>query len=293
MSEPTATEGDVPDRLVGELAEFGSEDLASAGGKGASLGELVRAGFPVPSGFVITTAAYARLLKSSGLELTPLLDEDATGAKIRSAVSSSPVPDDLTRAVVAAYRRLGSGAVAVRSSATAEDLPGAAFAGQQDSYLNVVGEEALIGALRDCWASLWTERAVSYRRRQGIEPTEIAMAVVVQNMVAADVAGVMFSANPVTGQRDEIVVDASRGLGEAVVSGRVTPDHYVLDSRGGLRCWTAGGHEVEIRAVEGGGTSDLAGDAGSEPLLSDSQLRQLAALGSRVAAHFGRPQDIE
>jgi hypothetical protein len=183
--------------------------------------------------------------------------------------------------------------VAVRSSATAEDLPGAAFAGQQDTFLNVVGEEAVGQAVSDCWASLWTDRAIAYRRRQGIDPREVAIAVVVQKMVPADVAGVMFTANPVTGERGEIVVDASPGLGEAVVSGRVTPEHYVLDRTGRIRSFRPGGGEVVISPDAGGGTREQPGSRSPVPSLTADHLRELADLGRRAQEHFGRPQDIE
>ncbi|WP_427131908.1 PEP/pyruvate-binding domain-containing protein [Pseudarthrobacter sp. S9] len=281
--------------LVGALADFGAADLAAAGGKGANLGELVRAGFPVPEGFIVTTAAYTALLEDTGLgaTLAGLVEAGAGGGAIRDAFASVGVPAILGSAITAAYRQLGGGPVAVRSSATAEDLPGAAFAGQQDTYLNVVGEDALIRAVADCWASLWTDRAISYRERQAIRPDEVAIAVVVQNMVAADTAGVMFSANPVSGARNEILIDASTGLGEAVVSGLVTPEHYTLDARGRLKEWTPGGQEVVIRPATGGGTSETAGTRSTEPMLTSGQIAQLAGIAHRAAAHFGRPQDLE
>ena len=193
----------------------------------------------------------------------------------------------------AAYAELGGGAVAVRSSATAEDLPGAAFAGQQDTYLNVLGEDAVVQAVADCWASLWTDRAVAYRQRHRIDPRGLAIAVVVQRMVPADTAGVMFTANPVTGERGEIVVDASPGLGEAVVAGRVTPEHYVLDRTGKALSFAPGGREVVISAAEGGGTQENPGAPGTGPGLAADQLAELARLGQRAQQHFGRPQDIE
>ncbi len=184
--------------------------------------------------------------------------------------------------------------MAVRSSATAEDLPEAAFAGQQDTFLNVTGGEALLDAVRRCWASLWNERAVAYRERQGLGSLTPKLAVVVQRMVAPDVAGVMFTANPVTGARNEIVIDASPGLGEAVVSGAVTPDHFVLDRRGRSQQWQPGRREVVIRASAGGGTEQVAGSMHQNgPVLPEPALRQLATLGTAIEAHFGGPQDIE
>ncbi|MET8865285.1 PEP/pyruvate-binding domain-containing protein [Nonomuraea sp. NPDC004580] len=209
-----------------------------AGGKGANLGELVRHGLPVPDGFVITTHAY---------ELV------ARGRETREHFETVEPPGELREAITDAYARLGGGPVAVRSSATAEDLPGAAFAGQQDTFLNVAGEQALLDAVRRCWASLWTDRAVAYRARLRLDDSEVRIAVVVQRMVEAETAGVMFTANPVTGDRTQLVVDAGRGLGEAVVSGLVTPDHYVLRPSGEVVDFRPGRGEVVVRSAEGGG----------------------------------------
>ena len=185
--------------------------------------------------------------------------------------------------------------VAVRSSATAEDLPQASFAGQQDTYLNVVGAEAVVDAVRRCWASLWTERAVSYRATNGIDPRAVRLAVVVQRMVDAEVSGVMFTANPVTGKRRQTVIDASAGLGEAVVSGAVNPDHFVVDTASGeILERQPGDKRVAIVAVPGGGTHQVEPAGGEDELsISDAQVRALAALGARVEAHYGAPQDTE
>ncbi|AUI51129.1 PEP/pyruvate-binding domain-containing protein [Arthrobacter crystallopoietes] len=305
--------------FVGPLAGFGAGNIALAGGKGANLGELIRNGFPVPDGFVITTRAYAALLDSTPLggNLAELLQSGADGARIRAEFAATAVPPEISAAVAEAYAQLGSKTVAVRSSATAEDLPGAAFAGQQDTYLNVAGEDAVLAAVGDCWASLWTDRAIAYRQRQGIDPHEVAIAVVVQEMVPAEMAGVMFGANPVTGARGEIVVDASSGLGEAVVSGLVTPDHYVLDGAGRLTAYAPGRREVVIHAYDDGGTGgsrgigenngtsesrgagegrSRVGAPGAAELqrsLSPAQLAELARLARRAAELFGRPQDME
>ena len=189
-----------------------------------------------------------------------------------------------------------TGSVAVRSSATAEDLPEAAFAGQQETFLGVSGERALLDAVRRCWASLWSDRAISYREQHGLAQMPVKLAVIVQRMVAADVAGVMFTANPVTGARDETIIEASAGLGEALVSGLVTPDHFVL--RNTRHRWQIverhqGRREVEVRPRAGGGVEQVAGAAGSGPVLPDAVLLQLARMGASIAKHFGRPQDIE
>ncbi|MGA4989750.1 PEP/pyruvate-binding domain-containing protein [Nonomuraea bangladeshensis] len=255
-------------RLVAPLDAVGRADLPLAGGKGANLGELVRNGFPVPSGFVVTTRAY-----------------DLAGR-------DGELPAELRREIAAAYEALGAGPVAVRSSATAEDLPGAAFAGQQDTYLNVVGEQALLDAVRRCWGSLHTERAVAYRARLGIDDAGVSIAVVVQRMVEADTAGVLFTADPVTGDRERIVVNAGAGLGEAVVSGLVTPDHYEVDRRGRI-AYRPGRGEVVVRSAPGGGVVHETRPEGRTARLPDAVVAELAGLARRVAAHYGRPQDIE
>lgn len=201
------------------LSRLTAADVAVAGGKGANLGELITAGFAVPSGFVVTTDAYRRAVA----DLT---------VPDRDGVLTVDVPPAVRDAVVVAYADLGGGPVAVRSSATAEDLPGAAFAGQQDTFLSVVGDAQVLDAVQRSWASLWTERAIAYRARLGIDTASLAIAVVVQRMVHADHAGVLLAANPVTGAWAQVVIDSNPGLGEAVVAGLVTPDHAVLDVDG-------------------------------------------------------------
>lgn len=269
------------------LSDVGRDDLAVAGGKGANLGELVRAGFDVPDGFVITTAAYRRSVEH--LQVSRAM---ADAAGLRTAVAAVALPEDIRTDILAAYRRLGSGAVAVRSSATAEDLPGAAFAGQQETFLNVRGDDGLIAAVTDCWASLWSDRAIAYRNQRGIAHTEVEIAVVVQTLIPADLAGVMFTADPVTGEREHLVIDASPGLGEAVVSGLVTPEHVVVDRQERVVEHRAGRAEVVLRPDDAGGVRvDAAHGAASE--LSPERLRALAAAGRAIAAHFGSPQDIE
>lgn len=276
------------------LAGLGRSDVSSAGGKGANLGELVRAGFAVPDGFVVLTALYREALSSADvgdLDLSALGALSATQAtQLRSAVEALTVPDHLAAEIERAYRELGGGPVAVRSSATMEDLPAAAFAGQQETYLQVIGTEAVLAAVRRCWASLWGDRAVAYRRQLGYDG-EPEIAVVVQRMVAAEFAGVLFTANPVTGDRDEVVVEASPGLGEAVVSGLVTPEHAVLDRTGRLHERRAGRREVVLRARAGGGVEQREGDHEDE--LPEAVLTELARTGARIAQHFGSPQDIE
>ncbi|MDR7190316.1 pyruvate,water dikinase [Microbacterium sp. BE35] len=260
--------------FVVDLAELSVADLATVGGKAANLGELIRAGFDVPPGFCVTTAAYRRAVRGSAVESGTITD----AAAARAAVLEAPFPYEVARAVREAYDRLAprAGAVAVRSSATAEDLPGASFAGQQDTYLDVAGVDDVLDAVHRCWASLWTDRAVAYRAAQGIEGAGVALAVVVQRMVDAESAGVLFTADPVTGRRRQAVLDAARGLGEAVVSGSVDPDHFVVD--------TATGRILDRRP---------GGEADQPASVTDAQVRALAALGDRVERAFGSPQDIE
>ena len=227
------------------------DTLGRVGGKAANLGALVRAGFAVPAGVCLTTAAYRRAVGSA---LDALLAEgtDAAGlaGKARAAVLAVPIPDEVADAVRATCP---DGPVAVRSSATAEDLPDASFAGQQDTFLNVVGDDAVLDAVRRCWASLWTDRAVAYRGAQGIDHAAVTLAVVIQSMVDARWAGVLFTANPVTGRRGQAVIDAAPGLGESVVSGSVDPEHLVVDPGGEIvsRHAGAGGTVVRARARRG------------------------------------------
>ena len=223
-----------------DLGEDRSTELAVVGGKGASLGRLVKAGFTVPSGFVVTTDAYAACLRVNDLEpriekILKILDyenldklEEET-AKIREVIANCTLPNGLTKEIINAYRKLGDEPfVAVRSSSMAEDLEGASFAGQYDTYLDIRGTSALLDAVRRCWASLWTARVTVYRQSKDFDHNDFGIAVVVQTMVEPNVAGVMFVGNPMNARVDEIVINASWGLGEVVVSGSITPDEYIV-----------------------------------------------------------------
>lgn len=290
--------------VVLDLGRLDARQLPVVGGKAANLGELIGAGLPVPSGFCVTTGAYRQVAASAGLD--GVIDAlDAAGSdpnelaelakQARDAMLAAPVPTVIEDAVRRGYTELGERApVAVRSSATAEDLPSASFAGQQDTYLNVVGGDAVLDAVRHCWASLWTDRAVSYRRTTGVGHRGVHLAVVVQRMVDAQVAGVLFTADPVTGCRWHTVIDASPGLGESVVSGAVNPDHFVVTGDGTLVDHQLGDKSVVIRARPGGGTERRARTAdAAQPCLNAVQIRHLTALGQRVQEHYGAPQDIE
>ncbi|MGW1836093.1 rifamycin-inactivating phosphotransferase [Streptomyces sp. NPDC002067] len=294
-------------RYVTDLAGVDETRGAVVGGKGAHLGGLARIeGVRVPPGFCVTTAAFRRVLAGTPavgglLDRLSRVDADdreavrALSARLRRAVEGAAVPDEVTAEITRALAPLGERtACAVRSSATAEDLPTASFAGQQDTYLNVVGTVEILRHIRRCWASLFTERAVLYRRRNGIDHRTVRMAVVVQRMVLPQASGVLFTADPVTGNRRTATVDAGFGLGEALVSGLVDPD--VLTVRDGEV--VARKIAVKRRAVHarpGGGTREVTVDARRQerPALTDAQALRLVRLGRRIEAHFGTPQDIE
>jgi pyruvate,water dikinase len=287
--------------LIRNFKELRKEDISFAGGKGANLGELIHAKVSVPSGFVVTTDAYDDFVNQNNLKkvIAENLQNKNNNKVIQNTFAKSTIPEDVKTAVLEEYKKLGGGPVAVRSSATAEDLPNASFAGQQETYLNIIGEKELLDALRLTWASLWTERAISYRNHQNIDQKKVKMAVIVQQMVDAEFAGVMFTANPNTGKRKEIIIEASPGLGEAIVLGMVTPDHFVM-----RRVWlkwrvlesTKGKREVIVKPKKGGGVvyikkSDVIVDDISE--LPKEALTKLAKLGVKIEKHFDSPQDIE
>jgi phosphohistidine swiveling domain-containing protein len=280
-------------------------DLPNAGGKGTNLARLIRAGFPVPGGFLVTCAAYRRFVTENGLEkkilalIPPDIQSDPAALeqasrRIRALFTSGRMPNELAEALLKQYGRMTAPAVAVRSSATAEDLPEMSFAGQQDTYLNVIGAAALLKAVVDCWSSLWTSRAIGYRLRNAVAQSGLALAVVVQQMVQSQASGVLFTANPLSGLRSETVIDATLGLGEALVSGQVEPDHYVVDSaRAAITTRALGSKTVAIHAQAGGGTTRVQVEHRNQAALPDEQILALAKLGQRVGALFGSPQDIE
>lgn len=293
-------------RTIRRLDELTRGDIELAGGKGANLGELVRAGLPVPPGFVLTTSAYREFVTATGIgervlalaEIPPDAEPrayDTASARIRDAFESAVVPERVVRELLEERWALGNGPVAVRSSATAEDLEGAAFAGQQDTYLDVCGDDALLAAVRSCWASLWTARAMAYRARRGITPSAVAIAVVVQRMVDADAAGILFTANPANGRRDETVVSATWGLGESVVSGSVTPDDVVVEMPAERVRSRTTGHKSVMTVPTGRGSTErpVPEEERDRQVLDDAAAVALARLGARIEAVFGGPQDVE
>ncbi len=296
-----------PDDLVLPLHSQ-KASLATVGGKGANLSQLVRAGFPVPAGFLVSTAAYRAFVQDNDLQQQIVArarsgaatDVEAVSAAIRQLFEHASIPSQVATAIQQASAVLGPAGkalvpLAVRSSATAEDLSGASFADQQETFLNVRGEQEVLQAVKRCWSSLWTARALAYRARQGIDPATVSLAVVVQALVPASAAGVLFTANPLTGARDEIVMDAAWGLGEAIVSGLVTPDHLIADKATGTLKQVAVADKTVMTALTSTGTQERAVEANkrSSQVLDAAQVAQLARLGSAIEAHYHTPQDIE
>jgi pyruvate,water dikinase len=290
------------------FSDIRKEDIAEVGGKGANLGELTRAGIPVPPGFVVTTRAYIEFLEHNaladdiarrleGIDTADPQSLAAASAEIQSIITAAPVSQATADQIRDSYDRLGGGPVAVRSSATAEDLATASFAGQQATLLNVVGSDAVLDAVRRCWASLFEPQAIAYRTRNGVDHASVAIAVPVQSMVQAGRSGVMFTVNPVTGSSDQIVVEAVYGLGEALVSGVVTPDMYIVDKATGaiIECAPAEQDQALTLAAGGSGTEwqPVPADLRQAPKLTDEEVAALARMGLRIEAHYGSPQDIE
>ena len=292
---------------VAWFADVGIADRPTVGGKGGSLGELTRAGIPVPPGFVVTTSAFETFLlaleaRGAIRERVEALDPNDLGAatklseELRRRVIEEPMPAEVERAILAAHGELGANAVAVRSSATTEDAEDASFAGLQDTFLWVLSGADMVAKVRECWGSLYSVESMTYRRKQGLPEEGVAMAVVVQQMVDARCAGVMFTRSPTTGDKSVITIEGAPGLGSAVVSGEVTPDRWVMGKITG---------EISVRDIsdkhakqvpaEGGGIKEieLSGDERTQPCLSDDELQALRDVGRKVERHYGKPQDIE
>ena len=305
------TDSDPP----GYVRFFGeSDDVNVIGGKGVHLARMASAGLPVPPGFSLTSQAYRAHLESSDLvgeitgQLSSVDGSDAAGlaavcSEVQALISTAAVPEEVDEQARAAYRRLSHGEendrpmpVSVRSSATSEDSAGASFAGQHDSFLNVVDEDHVLEAVVDCWASLWSVHATTYRNMLGIGHLDVAMPVVVQKMVHATSAGVVFTANPVTGSRSELMINASWGLGESIVSGIVTPDHIVV-SKSDLSVVSSQISSKDVMIVRDGeqGTRQqpVPPERANAPALSEDQLRLLCQTAVDLEASYGAPQDIE
>ena len=296
-----------------ESFETANDDLELLGGKGRSLTNLVNQGFAVPTGFHLTTNAYRSFVASNDLQgkildlAQPTLKNrqasfEKASVAIQSLFEKAEVSQDIASAVSSAYEALCDGnagpiPVAVRSSANAEDLPNLSFAGQQETYLNIHGSDEVTQAAKKCWASLWTPQALNYRHQNGIPQDSVAMSVVVQELVPADVAGILFTANPATGERSEMVVNASYGLGESVVSGQITPDTFIVNREdGSVKESMIGTKEFQINAVAGQGTTDAVVSKAKQgqPVLTEKQINELWSTAERVLGAYGDvPQDIE
>jgi pyruvate,water dikinase len=292
---------------VSWFRDVGIADRPTVGGKGGSLGELTRAGIPVPPGFVVTTSAFETFLdaleaRGAIRDCVETLDPSNLGAatklseELRRRVIEEPMPAEVEQAILAAYDELGANAVAVRSSATTEDAEDASFAGLQDTFLWVLTGPDMVAKVRECWGSLYSVESMCYRRKQGLPEDGVAMAVVVQQMVDAMCAGVMFTRSPTTGDKSVITVEGAWGLGSSVVSGEVTPDRWVMGKITG---------EISVRDISdkharqvpapGGGIHEVANEAAiaTQPCLTDEQLQALREVGRRIERHYGKPQDIE
>jgi pyruvate,water dikinase len=295
------------------FAEVGRDDLGLVGGKGANLGELTSAGIPVPPGFIVTADTYFHFLQYNALE--PLLKKDlfhldvhdsrqlsARAAGIRQRIMDATMPPATARQIVEAYHELGGGPVAVRSSATAEDLPEASFAGQQSTFLNVVGDDNVVRAVQACWASLFEARAIFYREEAGYDHVKVGLAVPVQRMVQSEKSGVMFTVEPVSSDTKRITIEAVYGLGEGIVSGELSPDLYLVDKESLriLSVATTPQDRLITRAEGADGSHETANtwvpvapELVDAPKLSEAEIRELARIGRRVEQHYGKPQDIE
>lgn len=299
-------------KLIAWFGEVDKDDTGLVGGKGANLGELTRAGIPVPSGFVVTADAYFHFLDAAGLrgEISERLagvdvnDSAAlqqVSSEIKELIVAAEMPPDTSAAIARAYRQMKGLPVAVRSSATAEDLAEASFAGQQSTFLNIQGEEKVLRAVQECWASLFEARAIFYRVENGFDHMKVGIAVVVQYMVQSERSGVMFTLDPDRNDPTKIVIDAIYGLGEAIVSGAVTPDHFVVkkDELEIVKKEIKAQRRQLVRRINPAPDEepnlwvDVPEEAQREPKLTDQQVKDLAAIGREVEEHYGKPQDIE
>ncbi|AFM41078.1 phosphoenolpyruvate synthase/pyruvate phosphate dikinase [Desulfosporosinus acidiphilus SJ4] len=278
-------------KYVRLLQELKREDLSLAGGKGANLGELVLAGMKVPQGFVLTVEGYRHCipkirLPKINVEDLPALE--AVTSKIQMEIENVSLPREVTLEVLETYRRMGSPTVAVRSSATAEDLPGASFAGQQETYLNIQGERAVLEAIKKCWASLWSSRAVQYRLLQGFGESEAALAVVIQEMAPHEVSGVVFTVNPLTNNSSELIINAVHGIGESLVQGEIIPDQWIARRPDGAIL------KFVPAPKKGQSPFPLRTQRPARGCLTSQQVREVVCLCLQIEKHFdGVPQDIE
>lgn len=284
-------------KTVAWLEEVGENDGEIVGGKGASLGEM-KSEFPVPEGFIVTTEAYRKFLEESGIKEELLeLSKKEKAKESRDLILEAQTPEEIKETIKESYRDLGNGRVAVRSSATAEDLPDASFAGQQETFLEVMGEDEVIQKIKECWSSLFTDRAVSYREEKGFDHSDVEIAVVVQKMVDSEKSGVMFTCDPSTGE-ENTTIEASWGLGESVVGGGVTPDNYVIDrEKDKIISKQIGSKKKMLVRNESNGKGviekEVPEEKRKEQVLSDEEIQKLVEIGERLEEHYGIPQDVE
>ncbi len=291
--------------------EVTKQDIAIVGGKGANLGEMTNAGIPVPPGFIVTAGAYFDFIEKSGIQnkikalLSPVDVHDSrqlqdAAAEVQQLISGAAMPPETAREIEKAYVEMGRGLVAVRSSATAEDLPEASFAGQQATFLNVEGDKAVVRAVQDCWASLFEARAIFYRQEQGFDHFVVGIAVPVQRMVQSEAAGVMFTVEPTTSNKGKITIEAVLGLGEMIVSGDVTPDHYSV-SKKDMKILEKEIKKQEWKLVKKEGSHgksdnikiDLTKEEQAQQKITDTEIIQLAKIGLTLEKHYDFPQDVE
>jgi len=291
--------------------EVTKKDIPLVGGKGANLGEMTNAGIPVPQGFIVTAGAYFDFIKKAGLNdrirelLNPVDVHDSkqlqeVAAEIQKVIENAPMPAETAKEIEQAYVKMGKGLVAVRSSATAEDLPEASFAGQQATFLNVQGEKDVVRAVQDCWASLFGARAIFYRQEQSFDHFKVGIAVPVQRMVQSEAAGVMFTVEPTTSNREKITIEAVLGLGEMIVSGDVTPDHYIVNKKDN-KILEKEIKKQEWKLVKKAGAHgksdnikiDLTPEEQAKQKITDDDIIFLAKIGKTLEKHYDFPQDVE
>jgi len=296
--------------MIAWIDELSEERIGTvAGGKGASLCRMLQNGFPVPEGFICCAEMFNTFMESNNLwdmvyQKIETIDWNSdeslvkVSESIRRAVAEAPMPKDMEQNLIEHYRVLGSESpVAVRSSGTAEDLDDASFAGQQETYLYVIGEDDVVKYVKECWASLYNDRAIFYRREKKFNERDILIAVVVMRMVNSEKSGVMFTANPINKNRNECMIEAAWGLGEGIVSGIVNPDNYIVNKSdySYVQRYIATKEVMVIRADENGGSKEVpvGDDIKSEPVLSDKEIKDLVDVAAKAEKFYGKPEDME
>lgn len=289
-----------------EFKKISKKDIDIAGGKGASLGEMTRAGFAVPAGYIVLVSAFDKFLEKTDLnvEVAAALKKadpndiksiESASVRIRDLIRDAEFPADIAKEVIKSFKNLGAGFVAVRSSATAEDSSIASWAGELETYLNVTGSD-LLDSLKKCWSSLFTPRAIFYRYEKNLHERKVSVAVVVQKMIQSEVSGICFTVHPVTEDRDQMVIEAGWGLGEAIVGGMITPDTYVVNKKEGVILdINISKQEMKICRTNKGGSEETRVDEADQEKqkLNNENILKLAQVCQKIEKHYGAPQDIE